>query len=48
MSARIESRAHRVGQVIGQALGILLVGSVAGTIGAWVALQLARLLFALT
>lgn len=41
------SRAHRVGGFIGQALGIVLVGSVFGTLGAWVALAIARLLFAL-
>lgn len=43
MNTRIESRAYRVGQVISQALGILLVGAVMGTLGAWVALAIVKL-----
>ena len=47
MGIRTESRAHRIGGLIGEGLAVLAAGVLLGIAGAWVAIQSARLLLVL-
>lgn len=48
MTDQAESRAQRIGGLIGEALTVIAAGALLGTLGAWTAVQIARLLLVLS